>query len=89
MELAIAVQVAETAPVHGKAFQWMRKSLQLSGAELGSLLGVRLETISRWERGDVAVTRSAWLWLCGAVLERAGKRPNLIEVAWARAAAAE
>jgi DNA-binding transcriptional regulator YiaG len=85
-ELALAVQLAEKSPVDGAAFQWMRKVLQLSGAELGELLGVRLETISRWERGDVPVTRSAWLWLCGAVLERAGKRANLIEVARARAA---
>ncbi len=78
-EVAIAIQLAEDAPIGGEAFQWMRKSIRLKGAELGEILGVRAETVSRWERGDVEVTRAAWLWLCGAVLEANGKKPALVE----------
>lgn len=78
-ELAIAVQLAEHAPIGGEAFAWMRKALGLSGRDLGDLLGVRFETISRWERGEVEVTRAAWLWLCGALLEHVGKKPRLLE----------
>ena len=78
-ELAIAVQVAERAAASGEGFAWMRKALGLTGKELGEILGVRLETISRWERGDVEVTRTAWLYVGGAVLEKAGRKPSLIE----------
>ena len=78
-ELAIAVQVAEVAPVSGEGFAWMRKALGLTGKELGEILGVRLETISRWERGEVDVTRTAWLYVGGAVLEKVGRKPSLIE----------
>ena len=55
----------------------MRRVLGLTGPELGKLLGVRFETISRWERGEVPVDRGAWLLLGGLVLERAGRPLDL------------
>ncbi len=77
-ELVIACQVANEAPPSGEGFNWLRRVLGLTGPELGKLLGVRFETISRWERGDVPVDRGAWLLTGGLVLERAGQPVDLL-----------
>lgn len=76
-ELDLACQVADGAPPTGEGVNWMRRVLGLTGPELGKLLGVRFETISRWERGEVPVDRGAWLLLGGLVLERAGRPLDL------------
>ena len=47
----------------------MRKSVPLSAVELASLLRVAPETISRWETGERAVDRAAWLVVRALVLE--------------------
>jgi transcriptional regulator with XRE-family HTH domain len=43
--------------------KWVRKALGYTGAELGALLGVRPETVSRWERDERAVDHTAWALL--------------------------
>jgi transcriptional regulator with XRE-family HTH domain len=48
----------------------MRKALSLRGSELGALLDVTAETISRWENGQRNVHRTAWVALGSMVLEK-------------------
>ena len=78
-ELAIAVELARSGPIHGEAFSWIRRSLGLSGRKLAEILGVRHETISRWENGAAAVDRAAWLVLGDLVLDRAGAHVPMME----------
>ena len=78
-ELAIAVELARSGPIHGEAFLWMRRSLGLSARKLAEVLGVRHETISRWENGAADVDRAAWLVLGDLVLDRAGAHVPMME----------
>lgn len=74
-ELAVAAEVASRGPVSGTSFRFMRKVLGIRGNEMAELLGVRPETISRWEQGRGEVDRSAWTVLSSMVLEeRDGSR---------------
>ena len=82
-ELAIAVELARTGPVHGEAFSWMRRCLGLSARTLAEILDVRHETISRWENGATPVDRAAWLVLGDLVVDRAGAHaPTLERAQW-------
>ena len=72
-ELVIAAAIASEGPLSGDGFKWMRKSLPLTAVDLGALLGVAPETISRWETGARDVDRMAWIALGDLVLEAAGK----------------
>ena len=74
-ELAIASALALEGPVTGEAFRYLRGVLGLSAVTLAGLFGVRPETVSRWERDTVPVSRSAWVALGALVLERAGRPP--------------
>lgn len=71
-ELVIATELALHGPVDGKSFRFMRGAIGMKSAELAELLGVRPETVSRWERSVVNVDRAAWMTLGGLVLERVG-----------------
>lgn len=53
----------------GKQFQFIRKTIELKATELAELLGVRPETISRWERGEYPVDRAA-AFVLGELYER-------------------
>ncbi len=44
----------------GKTLKFVRKALGLRATELGELLGVSAETVSRWENGHRAAERSVW-----------------------------
>ncbi|HSY20520.1 MAG TPA: helix-turn-helix domain-containing protein [Polyangiaceae bacterium] len=68
-EHAVARSLAEHGPVSGATLRYMRKSVPLSAVELASLLRVAPETISRWETGERAVDRAAWLVVRALVLE--------------------
>jgi putative zinc finger/helix-turn-helix YgiT family protein len=50
-ELSVAEQLAREGPPTGEAFRYMRKALGMSAVEAARLLGVKPETISRWEKG--------------------------------------
>ncbi len=69
-ELAVARELVGTAPT-GETVRHVRKALGLSGEALGALLGVRFETISRWERGLHPIDRQAWALLGLLVTDRA------------------
>ena len=70
VELAVASHVAKQGPATGETFRFMRKALGLRGSELGVLLDVTAETISRWENGQRNVHRTAWVALGSMVLEK-------------------
>lgn len=70
VELAVAAHVAKQGPATGETFRFMRKALSLRGSELGALLDVTAETISRWENGQRNVHRTAWVALGSMVLEK-------------------
>lgn len=70
-ELAVATALAEGGPIEGESFRFMRKVLGLRAADLGPVLGVRTETISRWENDASPVDRASWFALASAVLARA------------------
>lgn len=78
-ELAIAVEIARTGPIHGEAFSWMRRCIGLSARKLAEVLDVRHETISRWENGVAPVDRAAWLVLGDLVLDHAGAHVPTLE----------
>lgn len=54
----------------GGTFKFIRKALGMRAAELGSLLDVSPETISRWENGHRAAERSVWNTLADLVTDR-------------------
>jgi DNA-binding transcriptional regulator YiaG len=79
-ELEIAAQMALEGPIHGETFTFMRRSLGMYAKTLAELLDVRAESVSRWERGERAMDRAAWLLLADVVLERAGKGMPILEL---------
>jgi putative zinc finger/helix-turn-helix YgiT family protein len=54
-ELTVAQALANAGERSGEALKFMRKALGYSGRELAQLLGVTLESVSRWETGKHAV----------------------------------
>jgi DNA-binding transcriptional regulator YiaG len=76
-ELEMAAALAESGPVVGETFVWMRKALGLQSKQLARLLDVRPETITRWETDVVPVDRAAWFTLSELVLERIGRPRDL------------
>jgi hypothetical protein len=51
-ELAVAERLASLGIRTGAAFKFMRKALGLRAVDLGELLDVAAETVSRWETGE-------------------------------------
>ena len=76
-EVEMAAVLADTGPINGESFAWMRKSLGLQSKQLAHLLDVRPETVTRWENAAVPVDRAAWLTLGELVLERANRPRDL------------
>jgi DNA-binding XRE family transcriptional regulator len=54
----------------GSTFQFIRKALGMHASELGSLLDVSPETISRWENGHRTAERSVWNTLADLVTDK-------------------
>ncbi|MDP2340417.1 MAG: helix-turn-helix domain-containing protein [Deltaproteobacteria bacterium] len=71
-EVAIAAAVAE-APPSPAGLLYIRRALGLTAARLAELLGVRAETISRWENAATPFDRAAWVAVGDLALERAGR----------------
>jgi transcriptional regulator with XRE-family HTH domain len=62
----------------GSTFKFIRKALGLRASELGDLLDVSPETISRWENSHRAAERSVWNTLADLVSDKLrGKRTTL------------
>jgi len=71
-ELSIALAIAD-GPPSGDGFAFIRKALGFTATKLSELLGVRAETISRWENEASTFDRATWLAVGDLVLERAGR----------------
>ncbi len=58
-EKQAATKIVDRGIRDGKEFQFVRKVAELKAVEVAELLGVRAETVSRWERGEQPVPRAA------------------------------
>jgi hypothetical protein len=63
----------------GATLKFVRKALGLRATELGELLDVSAETVSRWENGHRAAERSVWNTLADLVADKLGGRTITIE----------
>jgi putative zinc finger/helix-turn-helix YgiT family protein len=78
-ELAAAQELARRGACVGEVFKFMRKAVGLKAADLGSLLGVAPETVSRWETGKVPVDRAAFVTLAALVSDRLSARTETLD----------
>lgn len=68
-ELAAARALTDAGEVSGEAFKFIRHALGFTATALADELGVNAKTISRWEKGEVAVDPLAWLAVAGLVAD--------------------
>ena len=69
-ELATAITIANAALQAPEALKFMRKVTGLQGKQFADLLGVRPETVSRWESGKTPVNRATYSVLQQFLLDR-------------------
>jgi len=69
-ELLAAVEAIARGLREGPTLKFVRKALGLRAAELGQLLDVSAETVSRWENGHRAAERSVWNTLADLVTDK-------------------
>ena len=62
----IAAELAQTGPANADTFRFMRRAVRIKSADLAELLGVSVETLSRWENGHREPDRAAWVALSGS-----------------------
>jgi transcriptional regulator with XRE-family HTH domain len=79
-ELEVASRLAREGLATGEGFRFMRKALGFNAADLAAMLGVRAETISRWETGKTAVDRGAFAALAAMVTDRLAERTTTRDV---------
>jgi transcriptional regulator with XRE-family HTH domain len=82
MTLGIAQEFLRAGDFSAEAIRAMRRALDLKAFELAVLLGVRKETISRWETGRWPIARAAAIALgslFGDVLEGRQTTRELIQ----------
>jgi putative zinc finger/helix-turn-helix YgiT family protein len=77
-DAAVAHALALNGPMTGAAFRHMRNVLNISRAEMASLLDVAPETVSRWEVEGRPVDRAAWLLLSTIVEEHEAGRTTTL-----------
>lgn len=68
-ERATAMALVARGVRSGREFKFVRKMAGFKATEVADMLGVRSETVSRWERNEVAVPRAAAFAL-GELYER-------------------
>jgi putative zinc finger/helix-turn-helix YgiT family protein len=69
-ELQVAGELAMRGLRAADSFRFVRRALGMTAAELGELLEVKAETVSRWERGNVPVDARAWALLGSLACDR-------------------
>ena len=79
-EQRIAVSLARAGETRGEVFKLARKAVGLRAADLGELLGVAPETISRWETGERPVDRGAFALLADMAQDALEGRPATLEM---------
>lgn len=78
-ELHVATKLADAGLQSGAAFRFMRKALGLRAVDLGELLDVSPETVSRWETDKRAVDRGALAVLASCVRDALAGRTSTID----------
>jgi DNA-binding transcriptional regulator YiaG len=81
---ASVVVLSEAGDIGGAEVKFARKSLGLTQAKLAALLGVRQETVSRWETGQEELGRTTQLAMLAVVrdapaLERLENNPAQVD----------
>jgi len=69
-DAAVVAKLAEAGVTEPEALKFMRKAMGLRGKEFAELLGVRAETVSRWEQGKRPIDRATYAVICHLVDER-------------------
>ena len=69
-ELLAGAEAIASGLRDGAALKFVRKSLGLRATELGELLDVSAETVSRWENGHRAAERSVWNTLADMIADK-------------------
>lgn len=69
-DLAVAINLANGAVIDAEALRFMRKATGLQAKEFADLLGVRPETVSRWESGKAGIDRATYAVLQQFLLDR-------------------
>ena len=78
-ELRAARELARAGVRTGETFRFMRRTLGLSASDLGELLEVAAETVSRWETGQRDVDWPAFIVLWWLVDDRLEGRKETLE----------
>src|SRR5436189_3724413 len=68
MEQLAAARLVARGIRSGKEFKFVRKLAGFRANEVAEMFGVRKETVSRWERGEVEIPRTA-AYALGALFE--------------------
>ncbi|MEY4515558.1 MAG: hypothetical protein RLZZ450_7680 [Pseudomonadota bacterium] len=78
-ELRAAAALAVHGVCTGEAFKFMRKALGMRATDVGAVLGVTPETVSRWETGQRDVDRHVFAMLGEIAIAVAEGRPSPVE----------
>jgi len=78
-ELNAAGELAREGPSNGETFRFMRKAIGMRAVDLAELLDVAPETLSRWENGQRAVDRAAWVALSALVADHLEGRTSTLD----------
>jgi DNA-binding transcriptional regulator YiaG len=79
VKVTIANELARLGAVHGQAFRFMRRAVDLKSADFAKLLGRPAEELLAWEDGAKPVDLAAWGVLVALVAERAGETGELLD----------
>lgn len=69
-DLAVAATLATAGVLDPEALRFMRKATEPRAKEFADLLGVRAETVSRWESGKTTIDRAAYAVIHQLIVDR-------------------
>lgn len=64
--------VREKKALSGKELRFLRKQMDLTQAELGTIIGLSAQQVARWEKGESEISGPADVLLRGLFIEHAG-----------------
>lgn len=80
-EWSILREAASRGHMTPAVFKFARKSLGLKSRNLAKILGTAPETVTRWEKGQRRLPRTAFIAIMGMVCERLRGESTLISIA--------
>ena len=78
-ELLAAQRLAEAGTRSPEVFRFLRKVLGLRAADVATVIGVRPETVSRYENGSLDIDPHRWAILCTVVIDKAAGRDDALQ----------